>query len=61
LAGSHAATGECLELVWTLRAEPRGAADPADRNRLAAARDDFVLRGDDDRRRWAVEAVEKRP
>ena len=61
LAGSHAATGERLELVWTLRAEPRGAADPADRHLLAAARDDFVLGRDQDRRRRAVEPVEKRP
>src|ERR1700730_17583534 len=61
LAGSHAATGKRLELVWTLRAEPRGAAAPADRHLLAAARDDFVLCRDEDRTRRTVEAIEKRP
>src|SRR3984893_4762182 len=50
-------------LSWfgPLRAEPRGAADPADRHLLAAARDGCVLGRDEDRSRRAIEAIEKRP
>src|SRR5205807_1651964 len=61
LAGTHAATGERLQLVRSRRAKADRAADPADRHLLAAADDRVILGRRQDRPARAIERVEKRP